>query len=70
MPAFAGDLRLHGSSAARVESNGDVRKNGSIIGKIEKNGDIRERGTIIGRAGGLSKEQAAALCFFDFFSVR
>ena len=53
-----------------VESNGDVRKNGSIIGRIESNGDIRERGSVIGRAEGLCKEQAAALCFFDFFDVR
>ena len=53
-----------------MESNGDVRKGGSIIGKIEANGDVRERGSIIGRAEGMTKEQAAALFFFEFFEVR
>lgn len=42
------EVRKHGSSWARIESDGTIRIDGSSVGKFESDGDVRMHGSLVG----------------------
>lgn len=53
----------------KVESDGTIRNSSNAyVGKIQSDGTIRDaQNRVVGTAKGLTKEQAAALFFFNNF---